>query len=136
MQRSSLCAPQKLLSQTNNPAACIQDQRVRTYLHFNTRCVPSMAYRGRPRCRITSSSPPKTNQKTLHLGHLTCSCRSLTLKSDCTYYILSRLSVSLGERWVLRIAPVITPIIFALNFLLLWLLLFSVCFLVCLSLRA
>src|SRR5437764_15024778 len=80
MQRSSLCAPQKLHSQTNNPAACIQDQRVRTCLHFNTKCVPSMAYRRRPRCRITSPGPPKTNQKTLRLGHLTCSCRSLTYK--------------------------------------------------------
>src|SRR6266704_6133961 len=125
MQRSSLCAPQKLPSQTNNPAACIQDQRVRTYLHFNTRCVPSMAYRGRPRCRITSSSPPKTNQKALHLGHLTCSCRSLTLKSDCTYYILSCPSMSRGERRVWRTMLVITPIIFALTFFLLWLLLFS-----------
>src|SRR5260370_33191891 len=45
-------------------------------LHLDTGCISSMAQRIRPWSRITAAHSPKTNEKTLRIGHVSSSCRS------------------------------------------------------------
>src|SRR5450759_4828237 len=88
MERLTVGTPQEVISQTDKPAARVQDKRMGASLHLYAGCIATMAYSTGTGGRITASDAPETNEETLRVCHETYSCHYPDkVMYDCTYYI-------------------------------------------------